>query len=147
LYNFSYNKWYIDELYEAIIIGPTLAFTRFLWWFDANVIDGLVNFVGWLTVKWADVKMWFDKYIIDGTVNGAGYICQAGGWLLKYLQSGSVQFYTMIVIASTIGIVIYKITPDGALIYAVSLVLVALLRVLLKMVRPATAKSDTNIEV
>ncbi|MFH2034938.1 MAG: NADH-quinone oxidoreductase subunit L [Candidatus Zixiibacteriota bacterium] len=147
LYKFSYNKWYIDELYEAAIIGPTLAFTRFLWWFDANIIDGLVNFIGWLTVKWSDLKMWFDKYIIDGAVNGAGYICQTGGWFLKFLQSGSVQFYTMIVIASTICIVIYKITPRGALAYAICLVFVALLRIFFKMIRPAGVESDTNIEV
>ncbi|MCP4705742.1 MAG: NADH-quinone oxidoreductase subunit L, partial [candidate division Zixibacteria bacterium] len=65
LYTLLLNKYYFDEIYDKIIIKPILTFTRMMWWSDANIIDGLVNFMGWLTVKWADAKMLFDKYIID----------------------------------------------------------------------------------
>jgi NADH:ubiquinone oxidoreductase subunit 5 (subunit L)/multisubunit Na+/H+ antiporter MnhA subunit len=43
LYNFSLNKWYFDELYDATAIKFTLAFSSFLSWFDFKVIDGLVD--------------------------------------------------------------------------------------------------------
>ncbi len=145
-YRLSFNKFYFDELYDYIIIGPVLGFARAMWWFDANIIDGLVNFTGWFTVKWADVKMWFDKWIIDGIVNGLGYLCMGGAWVLKFIQSGSVQFYTLIIMAATTGLVIYRVTPEGFLYYLAGIILVALSRLLAKMVGPARAKSGSNIE-
>ncbi len=145
-YKLSFNKFYFDELYDYIIIGPVLGFARAMWWFDANIIDGLVNFTGWFTVKWADVKMWFDKWIIDGIVNGLGYLCMGGAWILKFIQSGSVQFYTLMIMAGATGLVIYRVTPEGFLYYLAGIILVALSRLLAKMVRPARAKSGSNSE-
>ena len=145
-YILSFNKFYFDELYDYIIIGPVLGFARAMWWFDANIIDGLVNFTGWFTVKWADVKMWFDKWIIDGIVNGLGYLCMGGAWILKFIQSGSVQFYTLMIMAGATGLVIYRVTPEGFLYYLAGIILVALSRLLAKMVRPARAKSGSNSE-
>ncbi|MCX6830296.1 MAG: NADH-quinone oxidoreductase subunit L [candidate division Zixibacteria bacterium] len=130
IYTTLYNKYYIDEIYDAVIIKPLLGLTNVLWWFDANIIDGLVNFAGWLTVKWADLKQWFDQYIVDGAVNGVGYVCMAGSWLFRYLQNGSVQFYTLVVIAAAIGTVIYRATPTGFYYYLAGLVIVALARLL-----------------
>ncbi|MBI3766647.1 MAG: NADH-quinone oxidoreductase subunit L, partial [Ignavibacteriales bacterium] len=43
LYDFLLNKWYFDELYGAVVVGGTLAFTQVLKWFDNNVVDGIVN--------------------------------------------------------------------------------------------------------
>jgi NADH-quinone oxidoreductase subunit L len=146
IHTLLYNKYYFDEIYNYILIAPLMGFTRVLWWFDANIIDGLVNLTGWATVKWADIKMWFDKWIIDGAVNGLGYICMAAAWLLKYLQTGSVQFYTLIVAAASIGMVIYRITPSGFYYYLAGLVIVALTRLLSRMLRPVRDKARPYIE-
>jgi NADH-quinone oxidoreductase subunit L len=43
LYNFLVNKWYFDELYDSVVVGGTLAFTRALRWFDNTIVDGIVN--------------------------------------------------------------------------------------------------------
>lgn len=44
LYLFLLNKWYFDEIYDAIIIKPAMALGRFLWKRgDGNVIDGALN--------------------------------------------------------------------------------------------------------
>ncbi|MDO7727921.1 MAG: NADH-quinone oxidoreductase subunit L [Loktanella sp.] len=44
LYNFLLNKWYFDELYNAIFIKPALWIGRFLWkQGDTRVIDGSIN--------------------------------------------------------------------------------------------------------
>jgi len=41
LYNFLINKWYFDELYEAIFIKPSKKLGLFLWkFFDVKIIDG-----------------------------------------------------------------------------------------------------------
>ena len=44
LYRFLKNKWYFDEIYDAIIVRPALALGRFLWKRgDGDVIDGGIN--------------------------------------------------------------------------------------------------------
>ncbi|MCP4705710.1 MAG: hypothetical protein GY865_14015, partial [candidate division Zixibacteria bacterium] len=128
------------------IIKPILTFTRMMWWSDANIIDGLVNFMGWLTVKWADAKMLFDKYIIDGAVNGAGAICMAASWLFKYVQNGFVQFYTLVIITCAVGVIIYRVTPDGFLYYLIGVVIVALARFLTKINTPSKVNVETEPE-
>ncbi len=44
LYRFLLNKWYIDEIYDAIFVRPAKALGRFLWKRgDGSVIDGAIN--------------------------------------------------------------------------------------------------------
>jgi NADH-quinone oxidoreductase subunit L len=45
LYQFSLNKCYVDELYNAVIIQPVRLFSTHILWrlFDQNVIDRAVN--------------------------------------------------------------------------------------------------------
>ncbi|WP_323020638.1 NADH-quinone oxidoreductase subunit L [Pararhodobacter sp.] len=44
LYRFLLNKWYIDEIYDAIFVRPAFAIGRFLWKRgDGNTIDGFLN--------------------------------------------------------------------------------------------------------
>ena len=47
-YKISLNKWYVDELYNFVLIKPCQLFTtHFLWrLFDLNVVDGIVNTSG-----------------------------------------------------------------------------------------------------
>ena len=49
LYRASLNKWWFDEINHVlfILIGGRVA--AFLWWFDANVVDGIVNGIGAVT--------------------------------------------------------------------------------------------------
>jgi NADH-quinone oxidoreductase subunit L len=44
LYLFLLNKWYFDEIYDAIFVKPAQALGRFLWKRgDGTVIDGFLN--------------------------------------------------------------------------------------------------------
>ncbi|KAA9009726.1 NADH-quinone oxidoreductase subunit L [Histidinibacterium aquaticum] len=44
LYEFLLNKWYFDELYNAVFVRPALGLGRFLWKRgDGGVIDGGIN--------------------------------------------------------------------------------------------------------
>jgi NADH-quinone oxidoreductase subunit L len=49
LYRASLNKWWFDELNHVlfIVIGGRIA--AFAWWFDVNVVDGIVNGIGAVT--------------------------------------------------------------------------------------------------
>jgi len=49
LYRASANKWWFDDLYNVLfmVIGGRIAAA--FWWFDRNVVDGVVNGIGALT--------------------------------------------------------------------------------------------------
>jgi NADH-quinone oxidoreductase subunit L len=49
LYRASVNKWWFDDLYHLLfmVIGGRIAAA--FWWFDRNVVDGIVNGIGALT--------------------------------------------------------------------------------------------------
>ncbi len=91
------NKYYVDEIYGKTVIGGTLLFSRALSWFDANIVDGLVNLTRHATVGLFGLgSNLFDKYVIDGIVNGAASTAGAGSAILRRVQSGVVQNYALI---------------------------------------------------
>jgi NADH-quinone oxidoreductase subunit L len=73
-----YNKYYIDELYQNVIVRP-------ISWFS-----GILYNVG-------------ENKIIDGIVNGFGAGVNKGSSGLRFLQSGSLSFYLF---AMVIGIIV-----------------------------------------
>lgn len=78
------NKWYVDELYEATVIRP---------------IGVLANFFN----KVVEVK------VIDGFVNGVGKAVQFSGRQLRWLQSGQVGSYILIMTISIILFFIFQL--------------------------------------
>ncbi|HEY6978504.1 MAG TPA: NADH-quinone oxidoreductase subunit L [Chitinophagaceae bacterium] len=69
------DKWYIDELYNSIIVKPL------------NSIAGFLNTV-------------IDKSIIDGIVNGTGRFVNYSARQLRLLQSGQVGNYILFMVLS-----------------------------------------------
>jgi NADH-quinone oxidoreductase subunit L len=53
LYLFLLNKWYFDEIYDAIFVRPAMALGRFFWKKgDGVVIDGTLNGVAMGVIPW-----------------------------------------------------------------------------------------------
>jgi len=73
LYNISLNKWYFDEFYNAVFVGGTLLFAKFLAWFDATIVDGAVNGSAALTRGFSRFSGKFDSFVVDGLVNFMAY--------------------------------------------------------------------------
>jgi NADH-quinone oxidoreductase subunit L len=101
---FLANRWYQDNLYEKFFpVGVTMLLSRLLAWFDQNIVDGIVNGVGSLTVGLSRVSAAFDTYVVDGIVNSLAGIAQFFGLLFRQLQTGRVQTYVVYVV---IGVVV-----------------------------------------
>jgi len=100
VYRFLLNKWYFDEIYQAVIVNGTLALSRILRWFDGNIVDGLVNGTGWVTRGISSVSGMFDTYVVDGIVNLTGYLSGVGGLALRKFQTGRVQSYVIFAVLS-----------------------------------------------
>lgn len=75
------NKWYVDELYDAIIVGPVQAMAKYF----NNV---------------------FEKKGIDGFVNGIGKAVNYGSRQIRLLQSGQVGTYVLMMV---LGILLFFI--------------------------------------
>ena len=71
------NKWYIDELYDAIIVKPLDAIAGFF----KNIIE---------------------KNIIDGGVNGVGKLVSYSSRQIRLLQSGQVGNYVLIMVLAIV---------------------------------------------
>ena len=67
LYLVSYNKFYVDEIYRALIVLPVIGLSKLSLIFDLGVIDGIVN--------------WW------------GRVAKGGGESFSVLQSGNVRDY------------------------------------------------------
>ena len=104
-YNLLANKYYFDEIYWATLVVPLLWTTRILARFDARIVDGLVNGIGYLTLGLAIVNGWFDKWIVDGLVNLVGGSTKLLGRLLRFVQTGMEQDYALMLFIGMLMIV------------------------------------------
>jgi NADH-quinone oxidoreductase subunit L len=70
-----YNKYYVDEFYDRVVVQPVVRFSRFCWKvIDAVVIDGVVNAVGWAAKAFG----WGVSMFQTGTVNTYAFILTVG---------------------------------------------------------------------
>jgi NADH-quinone oxidoreductase subunit L len=74
-----YNKWYVDEFYDRVVVQPILSASRFCWKvIDAGIIDGTVNAVGWV----AKAVGWGVSMFQTGTVNTYAFILTVGALVI-----------------------------------------------------------------
>ncbi len=90
------NKWYVDEIYEFTVINGTKQFANLLCWFDAHIIDGVVNGAAYCARVASSLSILFDGGVVDGLVNLMGKIVEGGSVVLRRLQTGYVQNYALV---------------------------------------------------
>ncbi|MCX5735889.1 MAG: NADH-quinone oxidoreductase subunit L [candidate division NC10 bacterium] len=81
-YRILLNKYYVDEIYDALFVEP---------------------------IKRGAVWLWrrFDEPVVDGSVNGVGAIVRTASTLLRYLQTGYVMNYVLSFILGVVVILGY----------------------------------------
>jgi len=79
-YKVLYNKYYVDELYHAVVVGPLI-------WLSRNVL--------WKVI---------DEGIIDGAVNGIASVSSAIGDTVRHTQSGNTRSYAVWVLIGALVI-------------------------------------------
>ena len=102
-YKIIYNKYYVDEIYQATIVRGTLAISRLLAGFDRIFIDGAVNGSAWIVRVVATVEGAFDRYVVDGAVNLVGAVSLWFGNRARALQTGHIYSYLYAIV---IGVVV-----------------------------------------
>ena len=73
------KKWYVDEVYDALIVRPTVWMSRNVLWkfFDAGVIDGAM-------------------------VNGSAWTARAVGFVGSAVQTGRLAWYLLVFVIGTL---------------------------------------------
>lgn len=78
------DKWYVDEIYDAILVKPLNAISSWL----SKIMEA----------KW-----------IDGAVNGVGKFVLFGGRQIRLLQSGQVGSYILVMVISILAFLLYQL--------------------------------------
>jgi NADH-quinone oxidoreductase subunit L len=88
LYDFLLNKWYFDELYNAIFVKPAFAIGRFFW---KRGDEGTIDRFG---------------------PNGMAALVVAGGRVTRRLQSGYLYTYALVMLLGLAAAVTWAITQS-----------------------------------
>jgi NADH-quinone oxidoreductase subunit L len=77
-----WKKWYVDEIYDALIVRPLVWLSREVLWrrVDQNAVDGAV-------------------------VNGTARVARALGWVGARLQTGEVGFYVVLFVIGVVAVI------------------------------------------
>jgi NADH-quinone oxidoreductase subunit L len=103
LYTALANKWYVDELYDALFVNRAKDLGTGLWKFDSTVVDGVVNGAASSTVQSALGSSWWDRWIVDGLVRFVGGFLRTFSSFLRLIQTGYAQNYAL---AMVLGVLI-----------------------------------------
>jgi NADH-quinone oxidoreductase subunit L len=104
LYTAMLNKWYVDEIYDALFVNRAKDTGIGLWRFDARVVDGAVNGTAFSTVKSALGSSWWDRWIVDGLVRFVGGFIKTASWPIRLIETGYTQNYALVMI---LGVLIF----------------------------------------
>jgi NADH-quinone oxidoreductase subunit L len=89
------NKYYVDEAYDLLFVNRAKGLGNKLSWFDAKVVDGLVNGSALATRISAWLSGQADIHIVDRLVNLLAEIVEFSSSVFRKLQTGLVQRYAL----------------------------------------------------
>jgi len=106
------RKWYVDELYQALIVTPFVKLSQFLadvidwrfWhdWFHETVIAGTYNWISNI-----GLNRYADQRGIDAVANGLGSLAQWLSAAMRKVQNGFVRSYALSVLLGVVLILGY----------------------------------------
>jgi NADH-quinone oxidoreductase subunit L len=105
IYNLLVNKWYFDELYDAIFVKPTHVISRMISAIDKRWIDAFLDWIARFTVRFS--KAWdfvADRTLVDGLVNLIAGWTHSLGLSLRSVQTGSLRQYVMFIVIGAVAI-------------------------------------------
>ncbi len=117
IYDTLKNKYYIDELYGRIFVQPSQWFAQKVAYefIDKGIIDGFLSLIARVFTWIGDLLKMLNLWLIDGVGDGIPrLIARFGGWF-RWIQSGSVQQYMLLVIMAVLLIGIIFALSTGVL--------------------------------
>jgi len=114
LYRFVYNKYYVDQIYDALFVNRAKDLGLTLGAFDRTFIDGLfVNGSGVVTRAISVISIYWDKWIIDGSVNFAAMAVRVLSIPVRWLQTGRVSSYAGFIVLGVLLLIGFYLHAAG----------------------------------
>lgn len=109
VYTLLKNKYYFDELYDYLFVRPSKWIAeQFSYYFlDRKLIDGVLHILGYLVgVIGNFLRNFIDRPIVNGIGDLVGESTKRVGWVSRLIQSGRVQQYMIVGLATLAAFVI-----------------------------------------
>ncbi len=106
-YQVVLNKFYVDELYDALFVNRAKDLGNGLAAFDMWVVDGGVNGIGWSTRLTAELSRLWDLWVIDGLVNAGAFVVKLLSFPVRVIQTGLVQTYALLIVVGVLVFMAY----------------------------------------
>ena len=106
-HKFLVEKYYLDHLYTGVVAGSTKGvLARAANWFNQNVLDGIVNLAGKVSVLAGRfIYKFIDQGLVDGAVNASGRTASESGQFLRRSQTGQVREYAALMFGAAVLLV------------------------------------------
>lgn len=98
------NKWYFDEIYQAILIRPVMIVSNIVAWVDKSIIDRFIHALARWTRGVSNLDDFIDRHFVDGVVNVVSNWIYSLGLLLRGVQGGSIRQYVMYIVVGTVAL-------------------------------------------
>jgi NADH-quinone oxidoreductase subunit L len=116
VYKWMQDRFYFDELYNLVLIRPTLWLAKWTYTFiDKTVIDGILHGVARSAVRIGEAFRVFDRVVINGGADAFANSIKELGLGFREVQTGKVQNYMLLALLMTIIIFILFEIPLPAL--------------------------------
>ncbi|MCD6244192.1 MAG: NADH-quinone oxidoreductase subunit L [Candidatus Korarchaeota archaeon] len=111
LYNFLYDRWYLNSIYYIVIVGGFAALSRGIFkYFDSLIVDGFYHkFIPWITERFSTLGFkYFETEVIDDTYHDRVVrMFKAFGSAVRKVQTGLVNQYLVMFFLGLMLILLY----------------------------------------
>jgi NADH-quinone oxidoreductase subunit L len=108
-YRLSFQKYYVDEMYNVLFVRSTLVLSRLGAWIDQYIIDFIVDGSARMTAFISRVEGLFDNYVVDWIVNKVGDLTFGAGDRFRKFQTGNINSYLYVILATVLILMVIKL--------------------------------------
>jgi len=111
------NKYYIDDVYAKVFVRPVqwISANVIYIFLDKGIIDGVLHLTARVFTFIGDLIKVLNKWLIDGVGDGIPEVIARFGVWFRFVQTGRVQQYMLIVLAGALLIAAMLVISSGAL--------------------------------
>ncbi|MBI4490057.1 MAG: NADH-quinone oxidoreductase subunit L, partial [Deltaproteobacteria bacterium] len=108
-YLLSYNKYFVDEIYQFVFVRGTLLLARIGAWIDQYIIDFIVDGSAKTTAFISWFNGLFDNYVVDWIVNKVADSTFEAGDKFRKVQTGNINSYLYVILGAVVLAIIIKL--------------------------------------
>ncbi len=107
IYQFFYNRWYMNAIYYWVFVKSVEAFSRIAFKkLELGVIDKISTSVATSTISFSAIGRWVDINVVDGVANGIASAGKVLSGVSRRIQTGVTEEYVFAYIMGAVLLVL-----------------------------------------